>query len=120
MSDRAGWPDGPLLAYYGDDFTGSTDAMEAMTAAGVPDRAVPRPPDADAARRASRRARCIGIAGIVARPQPGMDGRRTAASLRVRWQRIGAPILHYKVCSTFDSSPSDRLDRPRDRHRRAH
>jgi len=24
------------LAYYGDDFTGSTDAMEAMTAAGIP------------------------------------------------------------------------------------
>ena len=29
-------PEGLLLAYYGDDFTGSTDAMEAMTAAGVP------------------------------------------------------------------------------------
>jgi hypothetical protein len=28
-------PDGLLLAYYGDDFTGSTDAMEAISAAGV-------------------------------------------------------------------------------------
>ena len=33
---HASLPEGLLLAYYGDDFTGSTDAMEAMTAAGIP------------------------------------------------------------------------------------
>ena len=30
-----------LLAFYGDDFTGSTDAMEALAAVGVAHRAVP-------------------------------------------------------------------------------
>ena len=28
-------PGGPLLTYYGDDFTGSTDVMEAFTASGI-------------------------------------------------------------------------------------
>jgi len=57
-----GWPDGPLLAYYGDDFTGSTDAMEAMTAAGVPTVLFLAVPDA-ALRARFPDARCIGIAG---------------------------------------------------------
>lgn len=30
------WPAGLLLSYYGDDFTGSTDAMDAFTTAGLP------------------------------------------------------------------------------------
>ena len=38
------WPDGLLLSYYGDDFTGSTDVMEAFTAAGVPTVLFLRPP----------------------------------------------------------------------------
>jgi len=35
---EAALPSGPLLAYYGDDFTGSTDVMEAFSAAGVPSK----------------------------------------------------------------------------------
>jgi uncharacterized protein YgbK (DUF1537 family) len=99
-----GWPDGPLLAYYGDDFTGSTDAMEAMTAAGVPTVLFLAVPDA-ALRARFPDARCIGIAGSSRGRSPAwMDAElpRVFEALAA----LGAPILHYKVCSTFDSSPA--------------
>lgn len=104
MSQREHWPDGPLLAYYGDDFTGSTDAMEAMTAAGVPTVLFLDVPDA-AMRARFPEARCIGIAGSSRGRSPewmNAELPRVFTALAA----LGAPILHYKVCSTFDSSPT--------------
>ena len=45
---------------------------------------------------------------------------RTCPPLFARSLQLKAPVTHYKVCSTLDSSPAVGLDRPRDRHRRAH
>lgn len=103
-STSAAWPAGPLLAYYGDDFTGSTDAMEAMTAAGVPTVLfLSTPSAAQLARFAD--ARCIGIAGASRGHAPvWMDAELPKAFAALA--ALNAPILHYKVCSTFDSSPS--------------
>lgn len=98
------WPDGPLVAYYGDDFTGSTDAMEAMTAAGVPTVLFLATPDADLLARFPD-ARCVGIAGSSRGRSPEwMDAELPKAFAALAALR--APILHYKVCSTFDSSPA--------------
>jgi uncharacterized protein YgbK (DUF1537 family) len=36
MTNRTRLPDGLLLAFYGDDFTGSSAVMEVMTFAGLP------------------------------------------------------------------------------------
>lgn len=97
-------PEGRLLAYYGDDFTGSTDAMEAMTAAGVPTVLFLETPTPEALQRFPQ-ARCIGLAGSSRGRSPEwMDSHlpRAFAALAA----LGAPILHYKVCSTFDSSPA--------------
>lgn len=97
-------PEGRLLAYYGDDFTGSTDAMEAMTAAGVPTALFLEMPTPEALQRFPQ-ARCIGLAGSSRGRSPEwMDAElpRAFAALAA----LGAPILHYKVCSTFDSSPA--------------
>ncbi|SAL34465.1 3-oxo-isoapionate kinase OiaK [Caballeronia humi] len=97
------WPAGPLLAYYGDDFTGSTDAMEAMTAAGVPTLLCLDTPAPDLLARLPE-VRCVGLAGSSRGRSPEwMDDAlpRAFASLAA----LGAPILQYKVCSTFDSSP---------------
>jgi len=96
-------PDGLLLAYYGDDFTGSTDAMEAMTAAGVPTVLCLEPPTPALLQRFPG-VRCVGLAGSSRGRSPEwMDANlpRLFESLSA----LGAPILHYKVCSTFDSSP---------------
>jgi 3-oxoisoapionate kinase len=97
------WPDGLLLAYYGDDFTGSTDAMEAMTAAGVPTLLCLDDPTPELLARFPG-VRCVGLAGSSRGRSPAwMDDElpRHFASLAA----LGAPILQYKVCSTFDSSP---------------
>ena len=103
MTTAPVWPDGPLLAYYGDDFTGSTDAMEAMTAAGVPTVLFLSTPSADMLARFPH-ARCIGIAGSSRGRDPAwMDAELPKAFAALAALR--APILHYKVCSTFDSSP---------------
>ena len=94
----------PLIAFYGDDFTGSTDALECLAASGL--RAVlftDVPSPALLARFEGLQA--IGIAGNSRGLTPDeMDGVIPGALETLR--RSGAPILHYKVCSTFDSSPT--------------
>ena len=98
------WPEGPLLTYYGDDFTGSTDAMEAMSAAGVPTVLFLSTPTSEMLRRFAD-ARCIGIAGSSRGRSPEwMEAELPTAFSALA--ALGAPILHYKVCSTFDSSPA--------------
>lgn len=104
MTLRDAWPDGPLLAYCGDDFTGSTDVMEAFTAAGVSTVLFLAPPEPHwVARFADKR--CIGLATTARGQDPiWMDEHLAAAFLQLK--AFGAPILQYKVCSTFDSSPT--------------
>ena len=97
------WPEGPLLAYVGDDFTGSTDVMEAFTAAGVPTVLFLSPPDAKWVDK-FKGMRCIGLATTARGQSPEwMDANLPDAFAKLR--AFGAPILQYKVCSTFDSSP---------------
>jgi len=97
-------PDGPLVTYYGDDFTGSTDVMEAFTASGIPTvlfLQLPRPEDLER----FKDMRCIGLAGQ-SRGQSPEWMQTQLPSVFKHLAAIGAPILQYKVCSTFDSSPS--------------
>ncbi len=96
-------PEGPLVAWYGDDFTGSAAVMEALSFAGLPSVLFLRPPEPElVARFAGMRG--IGIAGTArARPPAWMDAHLPAIFRRVA--AIGAPVSHYKICSTFDSAP---------------
>lgn len=99
----SGLPHGPLLAYYGDDFTGSTDVMEAFTAAGVPTVLFLQAPDPSSLARFGHM-RCVGLAGTSRGRDPAwMRTHLPGAFASLR--QLGAPILHYKVCSTFDSAP---------------
>ncbi|HTJ91518.1 MAG TPA: 3-oxo-isoapionate kinase OiaK [Pararobbsia sp.] len=103
-SDRtAGLPSGVLLAYYGDDFTGSTDALESMTAAGIPTLLCLDPPTPELLARFPE-VRCVGLAGSSRGRSPEWMAQtlpKAFASLAA----LGAPIVQYKICSTFDSSP---------------
>ena len=94
----------PLLAFYGDDFTGSTAVMEVLTFAGVSTVMFLEPPSSeDLARFPGLGA--IGIAGVARSRDPHwMDENLPQAFAALA--RFGAPIAHYKVCSTFDSSPT--------------
>lgn len=96
-------PDGLLVAWYGDDFTGSAAVAEAMTFAGLPAVLffdVPTP------ERLARFAgyRGIGIAGIARSKSPAWM-RSTLPPIFEALRALHAPITQYKICSTFDSSP---------------
>ena len=91
------------LAWYGDDFTGSTDVMEVLTWAGLPAVLFFGPPD-DAQLARFPDARAVGIAGESRGCSPAwMDEQLPPIYGRLR--QLGAPLVHYKVCSTFDSAP---------------
>jgi len=97
-------PEGPLLAYYGDDFTGSTDTMEVMALhAGLPTVLFLRPPSPERLARFSDR-RGIGIAGI-SRSKPPDWMQQNLPGIFDQLFGLGAPLTQYKVCSTFDSAP---------------
>ncbi len=90
------------LAYYGDDFTGSTDVMEVLTWAGLPTVLFLKTPTAEALARFPE-ARAIGIAGEARSRSPEWMSENLPAVFE-RLKSFGAPLNQYKVCSTFDSS----------------
>ena len=90
------------LAFYGDDLTGSTDAMEALTLSGKPTCLYLGAPDPAAiARRHDLRA--VGIAGVSRGKSPAWMDEMLPPMFRAL-RDTGAPLVHYKVCSTFDSA----------------
>ncbi|HEX7951723.1 MAG TPA: four-carbon acid sugar kinase family protein [Burkholderiales bacterium] len=93
-----------LLAFYGDDFTGSTDALEALSVAGLKAALFLAPPDQALLAERFPDIQCIGVAGTSRAMSPAEMDAQLAPVLRELWQ-LGAPLLHYKVCSTFDSAP---------------
>jgi uncharacterized protein YgbK (DUF1537 family) len=94
----------PLISYYGDDFTGSTDVMEALASNGVETVLFLKKPDADLLSRFST-ARAYGLAGTSRSETP--DWMDTHLRDAFAWlQTLDAEFCHYKVCSTFDSAPA--------------
>ncbi|MDE3011061.1 MAG: four-carbon acid sugar kinase family protein [Pseudomonadota bacterium] len=93
-----------LLSWYGDDLTGSTDAMEALTLAGL-SSVLFLDPATPAQLRRFAHCQAIGLAGTSRSQTPEwMDAHLPDA---FAWLRgLGADVCHYKVCSTFDSSPA--------------
>jgi uncharacterized protein YgbK (DUF1537 family) len=93
-----------LLAFYGDDFTGSTDAMEALAVSGLRTVLFLAPPSPQRVREKFPDLRCIGVAGTSRAMSPAEMDERLEPVLRELWA-LRAPLTHYKVCSTFDSAP---------------
>ncbi|MDQ1913649.1 four-carbon acid sugar kinase family protein [Paenibacillus sp. GD4] len=93
-----------LLCYYGDDFTGSTDVLEALFRAGLRTVLFLEPPSEEMLGGRFEAADCFGVAGI-GRSLPPEAMERELRPLFEMLQRAGAAVFHYKVCSTFDSSP---------------
>lgn len=92
------------LAFYGDDFTGSTDALEALALAGWRTVLFLQPPSPDDLKDFDHMD-AIGVAGN----SRSWDPQRMRSSLLPAFRQIkelDPEIVHYKVCSTFDSSPT--------------
>ena len=104
MTASTGLPAGILIAFYGDDFTGSSAVMEVMTFAGLPAVMFVETPTLEQLER-FRSYRAIGIAGIARAMPPGWMDAHLPAAFRALAE-LKAPVTHYKICSTLDSSPA--------------
>lgn len=93
-----------LLSFYGDDLTGSCDAMEALALGGARTALFLEPPARELLREGFPDLQAVGVAGVSRIMTPAqMD--ETLPDLFTRMERLDADVFHYKVCSTFDSSP---------------
>ncbi len=93
----------PRIAFYGDDFTGSTDAMECLAAAGMRTVLFVDLPSAETLARFGD-LDAVGLAGN-SRTFTPKEMDTAMPPVFAALAGTGAPILHYKTCSTFDSSP---------------
>lgn len=91
------------LGWYGDDFTGATDTLATAAQAGLRALLFMGVPTAAQLQRAGP-LDAIGIAGAARAMEP--------EAMRAELEPVGrffaqmrVPVLHYKVCSTFDSAP---------------
>lgn len=91
------------LAYYGDDFTGSTDALEQLTRAGLRTMLFLDPPSPERL-AATPGLQAIGVAGLSRSLDP-VAMEKTLAPAFAALRALGPRHVHYKVCSTFDSAP---------------
>lgn len=92
------------LAFYGDDFTGSTDALEFLCRAGLSTRLFLDPPTPEQLKKYPG-LQAYGVAGLTRSMTPEvMEATLRPAFLQMK--ATGARHIHYKVCSTFDSSPA--------------
>lgn len=92
-----------LLAYYGDDITGSTDALEGLARNGVRALLFLEPPTPEDLAEFEE-LQAVGVAGRSRSMTPAeMD--ETLPQVFNAIGALGPPVVHYKVCSTFDSSP---------------
>lgn len=91
------------IAYYGDDFTGATDTLATATRAGLRTLLFLGLPSAAQLERAGP-LDCIGIAGA-ARAMSPAEMQSELEPVGRLFAQLGAPVMHYKTCSTFDSTP---------------
>lgn len=92
-----------LIAFYGDDFTGSTDALESLSLAGIRTILfIDAPTKSQLTNYQGLQA--IGVAGMTRSMRP-QEMETTLSEAYGRLAELKPRHVHYKVCSTFDSSP---------------
>ncbi|MEZ4904468.1 MAG: four-carbon acid sugar kinase family protein [Spirosomataceae bacterium] len=90
--------------FYGDDFTGSTDALESLARMGVPTVLFLEPPTPQQIAH-YKWVKAIGVAGLSRSLSPG-EMERQLTPVLASLKKLKPRHVHYKVCSTFDSSPT--------------
>lgn len=93
----------PRLTWYADDFTGATDALDALTRGGMRAAVFITPPTPEEL-AALGEYDAVGVAGRT-RTLSQADVRQEVRAALTALRALDAPLCHYKVCSTFDSAP---------------
>ena len=91
------------IAFFGDDFTGSTDALETLEEMGLDTILFTEVPTLDQLKAFDDK-QAIGIAGMT-RTLPAVEIEKQLQKVFDLFSKIEVRHFHYKVCSTFDSSP---------------
>lgn len=92
------------MAFVGDDFTGSTDALEQLERGGVPAVLLTTLPTS-AMMSQFAAVGAIGVATLC-RTRSNTEMDATLPGVFASLAALNAQFVHYKVCSTFDSSPA--------------
>jgi uncharacterized protein YgbK (DUF1537 family) len=93
-----------LLTFYGDDFTGSTDVLESLALNGVETVLFFEPPQPDDLDQFGG-VQAVGVAGQ-SRTMSAAEMDEHLPPIFEALDRFDASLFQYKVCSTFDSSPT--------------
>lgn len=91
------------LAFYGDDFTGATDALECLSRAGARTVLFIDNPTPEQMERFGY-PEAVGVAGMTRAMGPE-EMKETLQKAFAILKSLNPRHVHYKVCSTFDSSP---------------
>ena len=91
-----------MLCFYGDDFTGAAANLAAFQQAGLAAILFLDTPCHD--KLARHPVDVVGIAGISRSLRASAIPAEITPPLRL-FKELGAPLVQYKICSTFDSSP---------------
>lgn len=91
------------VAFFGDDFTGSTDALETLEEMGLDTVLFTEVPTLEQLKAFGDK-QAIGIAGMT-RTLPTVEIEKQLKEVFDLFSAITVKHVHYKVCSTFDSSP---------------
>jgi 3-oxoisoapionate kinase len=92
------------LAWYGDDFTGASDTLATLAAAGLRTVLFPRVPTLDQLARVGE-LDALGVAGTARALAPDAM-REELDGVRALFAKLQPRVTHYKCCSTFDSAPT--------------
>ena len=92
-----------LLAFYGDDFTGSTDALEFISRAGAKTVLFTETPTTEQL-RSFPGLDAFGVAGKTRALSP-TEMEKVLLTAFEQMKAVRTKHVQYKVCSTFDSSP---------------
>jgi uncharacterized protein YgbK (DUF1537 family) len=102
LKDREATP--PKIVWLGDDFTGAAAVMEVLTFSGVPSILFLDLPTPKQLAVSPRGTQAFGIATMARAQSPEwMD--KHLPTLFAFLDHTEAEIVHYKICSTLDSSP---------------
>jgi len=94
----------PRIGFYGDDFTGATDTLALATRAGLRTLLFLRVPT-HRELEAAGPLDCVGVAGVARSLAPEAMAAEVKPAARL-FAELHTPVIHYKCCSTFDSSPA--------------
>lgn len=94
----------PLVGFYGDDFTGSSENLAQFHRNGLRTRLYLKMPSLGALREAAADLDVVGFAGT-ARALSNTQIAEEVSPAYEALRALGCTFLQYKICSTFDSAP---------------